>query len=219
MFRPLNRRGIFVLALLSIAVLPAVGCQSVLVTAMYLIKGTDVEPDFKDLKGKKVAVVCRPIVSLQYRNANVGRDLATQITRLLQDKVPKIKTVDQQLVAQWLDENTWEEYIEVGEAMDADMVVGIDLEGFNLYQGQTLFQGKANATIRVFDCRNGGKLVFEKAIPQSVYPPNSGIPATDRTEPAFRREFVRVLSDQIARHFYAHDPHADMALDAMALDH
>ena len=52
------------MALLMIAALPAIGCQSGLFTAMYLFKGTEVDPDFKDLKGKKVAVVCRPMVSL-----------------------------------------------------------------------------------------------------------------------------------------------------------
>ena len=207
------------LAVLAMLAIPAVGCQSVLLTAVYLLKGTDVDPDFKELKGKRVAVVCRPLVSLQYRDANVGRDLATQITKLLQEKVPKIKTIDQRKIAKWLDENNWEEYEEVGKAMKADMVVGIDLEGFSIYSGQTLYQGKANATLRVFDCTKGGKIVFEKTLPQSVYPPNTGVPTSDRPEPGFRQEFVHILADQIARHFYAHDPHADMALDARSLDH
>ena len=66
--------------------------------------------------------------------------------------MPKIKTVNQRKVAKWTDENTWEEYAEVGKAMKADMVVGINLEGFSLFQGQTLYQGKANATVRVYDC-------------------------------------------------------------------
>ncbi|MBN1394972.1 MAG: hypothetical protein JW959_08110 [Pirellulales bacterium] len=218
MARPPIRRSLILLTILAIAALPAAGCQSVMLTAMYLIKGTDVDPEYKGLKGKKVAVVCRPLVSLQYRNANVGRDLAEKITRLLQAKVPKIKTVDQQTVAQWLDENTWDEYVEVGKALDVDAIVGIDLEGFDIFQGQTLYQGKANAAIQVVDCRDGGKVVFEKTLPQSVYPPNIGIPASERTEGGFRAEFVTVLADQIARHFYAHDPHADMALDAKALD-
>ena len=156
------------LAALMIAALPAIGCQSALFTAMYLFKGTDVDPDFKELKGKKVAVVCRPMASLQYSNSNVGRDLAQQITLLLQEQVPKIKTIDQRKIAKWTDENTWEEYPEVGKAMKADMVVAVDLESFSIYQGQTLYQGKANATIRVFDCtkKGKGKEVFHKSIPQ-----------------------------------------------------
>lgn len=217
MDRPSVRYGIVLALTLTLATLPALGCRSALATAMFLIKGTDVDPDFGELKGKKVAVVCRPLVSLQYRNANAARDLAQQVTLLLQQQVPKIKTVDQRKVTKWTDENTWEEYAEVGKAMKADMVVGIDLEGFSIFQGQTLYQGKANATIRVYDCRQGGKMVFEKILPQAVYPPNSGVPTSDRLEAEFRREFVSVLADQIARHFYAHDPHADLAQDASAL--
>jgi hypothetical protein len=164
-----------------------------------------------------VAVVCRPPVSLQYRDSNVGRDLAQHVTFLLQQQVPKIQTVDQRKVAKWTDENTWEEYPEVGRAVAADMVVGIDLESFSIFQGQTLYQGKANATVKVFDCQNGGKLVFEKSIPQSVYPPNAGIATSERTEAMFRREFLLVLANQIARHFYAHDPYADLGQDSAAL--
>lgn len=211
------RRAFLVGAAIVAALAPCWGCRSVLTTAMYLIKGNDIDPDFKELKGKNVAVVCRPLVSLQYRNSNVGRDLAQQITLLLQEKVPKIKTIDQRKIGKWTDENTWEEYVEVGKAMKADMVVGVDLEAFDLYQGQTLYQGKAAGTIRVYDCQHGGKLVYEKALPPSTYPPNVGVPTSERTESQFRREFVLVLADQIARHFYAHDPYADVAQDARAL--
>lgn len=217
MDRPSLRHGIALLLALAVAILPAVGCQSVLVTAMYLIKGMDVDPDFKDLKGRKVAVVCRPLVTLQYRDSNVGRDLAQQVALLLQKEVPKIQVIEQRKVAKWTDENTWEEYSEVGKALKAEMVVGIDLESFSIFQGQTLYQGKANATIRVFDCRKGSKQVFEKTIPQSVYPPNAAIATSDRSEPEFRREFLLVLANQSARHFYAHDEYADMGQDAAAL--
>jgi hypothetical protein len=216
MNRPCLRYGIALALTLATAALPSLGCRSALATAMYLWKGTDVPADFAELKDKKVAVVCRPLVTLQYRNASVARDLAQQVTLLLQKQVPKIQTIDQRKVAKWTDENTWEEYTEVGKAMKADMVVGVDLEGFSLFQGQTLYQGKANATVRVYDCRQGGKVVFEKILPECKYPPNSGVPTSDRLEGEFRRQFVVVLADQIARHFYAHDPNADLAQDAAA---
>jgi hypothetical protein len=217
MDRPSLRHGIALVLALALAVLPAVGCQSILVTAMYLIKGNDVDADFDGLKGKKVAVVCRPVVTLQYRDSNAGRDLAQQISLLLQKEVKKIQVIEQRKVTKWTDENTWEEYSEVGKAMKADMVVGIDLESFSIFQGQTLYQGKANATIRVFDCHKGGKLVFEKAMPPSIYPPNAAIATSERTEPEFRREFMQVLANQIARHFYPHDAYADLGQDAAAL--
>jgi hypothetical protein len=218
MDRPFLRRRTMFLALL-IAALPAIGCQSALFTAVYLFKGMDVDADFGDLKGKKVAVVCRPMVSLQYSNSNVGKDLGQQISVMLQDQVPKIKVIDQKKIAKWTDENTWEEYPEVGKAMKADMVVAVDLESFSLYQGQTLYQGKANATVRVFDCSKTGKgkEVFRKSIPQCVYPPNMQIPASEKTEADFRHEFELELANRIARHFFSHDPYADLGKDAEAM--
>jgi hypothetical protein len=217
MDRPSFWRGVALITISVAALAPVCGCRAALTTAMYLFKGLDVDPEFAQLKGKKVAVVCRPMVSLQYNNSNVGRELAEQITSLLQKRVPKIKTIDQRKIAKWTDENNWEQYTEVGKAVDADMVVGVDLERFGIYQGQTLYQGRANASVRVYDCRKDDKMVFEKDVPQSVYPPNSAVPTSERTEPAFRREFVAVLADQIARYFYAHDPYADVAQDASVL--
>ncbi len=211
------RHAIALATVLAIAILPGAGCRSLLTTAMWIFKGTDVDPEFSELKGKKVAVVCRPLVSLQYRNSNVGRDIAQVMTLLLQEKVPKIKTIDQRKIGKWTDENTWEEFSEVGKAMKADMVVGVDLNAFDLYQGQTLYQGRASASVRVYDCQNGNKLVFEKELPPTVFPPNVGIPTSEKSESQFRREFVAILADQIARHFYKHDAYADVAQDARAL--
>jgi hypothetical protein len=218
MDRPSLRYAVIGAVLLAaVAIATSSGCRSAIATALYLIKGNEVEPDYSGLKGKKVAVVCRPPVGLQYANSNAGRDLAQQITKLLKERVPKIKVVDSQKVANWCDENTWEEYSEVGKALKADVVVGVELEKFSIYQAQTLYQGKANAMVRVYDCKDGGKVVFEKILPQTVYPPNTFIQTSDIQETEFRREFIGVLADQIARHFYPHDPYADLGQDNSAL--
>jgi len=215
--RPLRTRRAL-LALLGSTLIGAsmAGCTNVLFTAAYLLKGNDVPAECKALRDKRVAVVCRPVVELQYRNARTDQDLAELVAVLLK-KVPKIKVVDQRKVAKWLDENTWEEYVEVGKAVGAEMVVGIDLERFELMKGQTLFQGRANATLKVYDCKSG-ELVFEKRLPQSVYPPNREVSTLSKPEAEFRREFLRVLADQLARHFYDHDPYADYALDAKTIE-
>jgi len=69
----------------------------------------------------------------------------------------------------------------------------------------------------VYDCKDGNKKVFERTMPPTVYPPNTGIPTSERQEGEFRNEFVHVLAEQVARHFYAYDRNADVAQDAMAL--
>lgn len=192
------------------------GCTTV-ATMMYLVKGNNIKPEFDGLKDRKVAVVCRPLVSLQYRNSRAARDVAAEVARLLRQHVRKIEVIDPGKVEQWTDENIWSEFSEVGEALGAEMVVGIDLESFSLFQGQTLYQGKADVRLTVVDCTQGNKVVFEKVVPQCVYPPNAAVPTSDRTESEFRQEFTRVLADYIGRHFYPHDAYADYAQDAVAL--
>lgn len=195
---------------------PLAGCASTLATAMYVIKGTNVDAEYAGLEEKRVAVVCRQLASLQYRNSNVPRDLATQIGNRLSSNVKKITVIDQEQVAQWTDENQWEEFTEIGKALDVDMVVGIELVDFRLHQGQTLYQGRANVEIKVYDLKDNGKLVFAKTPKPSVYPPNAAVPTSEKQEAQFRREYVSVLADEVARHFYDHDSRVNFAIDSTA---
>jgi hypothetical protein len=198
------------------ALVLASGC-SVLATAMYIIEGTNTRADFNELKGKRVAVICRPVVALHYRDSSASNDLAKQVSVLLQKNVPKIELVDESEVLEWADENSWDEYPEIGKALDAEMVVGLELEEFNLYQGQTLYQGKANVKIQVYDLSKGTQPVFERHLPQAVYPPNAAIPAGDKPEAHFRRQFIEHLAQLIGRYFYDHDASVDFASDSTAL--
>jgi hypothetical protein len=197
--------------------IPSVGCQSALVTAYYLINGTDEQADFSGLKEKKIVVVCKSTGSLHYSNTNVPKDLSLQVSKAIQANVKKVKMVDQQKLSDWTDKHEWENYTDVGKAMKADMVVGIDLEGFNLFQGQTVYQGTANVVVHVYDCKAGGKEVFSRTIPPVVYPPNAGIPTSERQEGEFRRQFIGILAERVARHFYPHDQFGDIAQDVDAL--
>jgi hypothetical protein len=197
------------------ACLPSTGCQSAMLTAYYLIHGMDDDADFAGLKDKKVVVVSRPLGTLHYSNSNVTREISQQVSELLKTNIKKITVVDQRKVAKWVDENRWDEFVEVGKAMKADLVIGVDLEGFGLFEGQTLYRGRANVAVHVFDCKTG-KEVFTRVMPPSIYPPNTGVPTQDKQEGEFRREFEQILAERIAQHFYAHDPHADVALDVAA---
>jgi len=213
----LRYRWLLAALALSAAVAPATGCKSVLTTVMYLVKGTNIPAEFKELRGKRVAVVCQPLVALQYRNSTAAKDLGRQIASLLKQKVPKIEVIDQRKVDEWIDVHDWDDCREIGDALEADMVVSVEMEGFSIYQGQTLYRGKANVTLKVVDCANGGEVVFERFPPQVVYPPNRDVPVQERQESQFRREFIGILADQIARYFYAHDAYQDFALDAASL--
>ncbi len=46
------------------------GCN-LIATTMYIIDGQNTKAEFTGLKGKRVAVVCRPITSLHFRDSSV----------------------------------------------------------------------------------------------------------------------------------------------------
>jgi hypothetical protein len=190
--------------LAALAVLPAVAGCSTLLTVAYLVRPNDMPAEFAGLKGKKVAVVCRPVVELEFSDAGSGRELASLVDGYLVQNVRRVKVVGQQEVARWIDENSWVDYQTVGTSLDADHIIGIDLEEFRLHEGSTLFRGRACVTVKVFDIRKGEK-VFEKRIDDYAYPASSGIPTSDSSEIQFRAVFLNMLARQIARSFHAYE--------------
>lgn len=196
------------------------GCTAALTTLVYLVQGNNAPAEYGGLKNKKVAVVCRPQVELKYSSANAATELAAEVGRMLTiNKDAKVRVIDARKVAEWTDENTWDNFTEIGEALEADMVLGIELEHFELLQSQTVYQGKANFTVKIYDMQQGGKLVYEKRMPQTLYPPNIGISTSDKSsEDAFRREFITAAADEIGRYFYPHDRATDFARDNIAID-
>jgi hypothetical protein len=201
--------------LVALALVVASGCSIVPFVA-YLVKGISTPADFTGLKGKRVAVICRPVASLQYQSSSVATELAQRVGDLLAEHVPNITVIEQGEVEKWEDENNWEEYIEIGKALQADMVVGIDLDQFSLLQGQTLYQGKASIDLAVYDMKHGKRPVYQKMLPQQLYPPNAPVPAAEKSLVEFRQQFLMVLADQVGRHFYEHDSTADFAIDGVA---
>ncbi len=133
------------------------GCQALL-TAAYLIAPEDTPAEFTGLRGKHVAVVCKPIVELEFSDVGSARELATIVGGLLKQNVRKSRVIDEQEVARWIDENAWVDFPTLGKALDADLVVAIDLEAFHMHEGSTLYRGKATARVRVFDIQKEGRL-------------------------------------------------------------
>jgi len=187
------------------------GC-STLLTVAYLVRPADVPAEFAGLKGKHVAVVCRPIVELEFSDASSARELATLVDAQLKQNVRKVNVIGQQEVARWLDENSWVDYPTLGKALDADFVVGIDLEEFRLHEGSTLYRGRATAAVRVFDVKKGD-VAFEKRIDDIQFPTNGAIPVTDRSEAQFRAMFLDMVAKRVSRCFHAYESREVFAED------
>lgn len=211
----------FVRCLSLIAVLSMLGvmagCTTAIFTGAYLLGYGDTQAEFKELKEKRVVVICRPLVELRYSDMNASRVIARDVGKLLRKNVKKIEIVDPQKVDEWLDSHVTEDYAEIGRALKADMVVAVDLLDFGIYLDQTLYQGKTNYDLKVIDCKTGN-VAFRKPSNQSLWPPNTGVPTSDKPEQQFRQQYIGVLADEIARHFYAFDHRNYFSVDADAFN-
>ena len=186
------------------------GC-SMITTVAYLVRPeNDAPAEFKGLRGKHVAVVCKPIVELEFSDAGSARELAGMVGMQLSRNVRKARVIDQREVARWIDENAWVDYPTLGKSLDADIVVGIDLEQFRMHEGSTLYRGRATANVRVYDVAEK-KILFQKRIDDFTFPGDSAVPSSDRTESQFRAMFLHVLAGKIARSFHAYDSRATFA--------
>ena len=207
-------RPIRLAALATAILLPAACGCSTLLTAAYLLQPADVPAEFSGLKGKHVAVVCRPIVELEFSDAGSARELASLVGAQVESKVRRARLISQQEVARWIDENSWVDYPTLGKSLDADIVMGIDLEEFRLHEGSTLYRGRATAHVRVYDVATK-KVLFDKRIDDFAFPANSAIPASDRTEADFRGMFLQMLSQKISRCFHAYESRDVFADDSL----
>ncbi len=88
----------------------------------------------------------------------------------------KITVVDPRRVAEWTDEHDWDDFAEVGQALKADLVVGVDIEEFRALPEPDALSGKGTRRRHtVYDAADEGKVVYQKTIPPVVYPPNRGV--------------------------------------------
>lgn len=199
------------------ALVSSSGCGSVLATGMYVIQGGNMVPaEFDGLKDQRVVVVCRPPSSNEYRHAGASRAVAQRVSELLVDNVKNVDVVSPREVDDWLDQSDWGDYKELGRAVHADKVVYIELNDFDLYKGSTLYQGHADVSVTIYDMNNNGKMAWDRHLGEIMYPTNSGIPAQDKPQQQFEREFVNIVATRIGEHFYKHDANSAFAIDALA---
>lgn len=218
MDRSLSRSRCGLAALLALLVLASTGCvHSILATGIYLWQGGNVVPAKCDaLKEKRVVVVCRPPASHQFRHAGASRAIGKRVSLKLRNNVKGIDVVSPSEVDNWVDEQDWDNFKDLGRAVKANRIVYIELDNFELYKGTTLYQGDAEVHVKVFDMDERGRLMWEQNLGQILFPRNSGIPSADKPVQQFQDQFVEIVSDQIARYFYKHNPNASFALDAVA---
>ncbi len=215
--RPLDLHAVAYALFAASTLVTAGGCGAMLATGMYVIQGGNMVPaEFDELQDQRVVVVCRPPSSNEYRHAGASRAVSQRVSELLVDNVKNIDVVSPRDVDDWLDKSDWGDFKELAKAVHADKVVYIELNDFELFKGTTLYQGHADVSATIYDMKNNSKLLWDRHLGEILYPTNSGIPAQDKPEKQFEREFVNIIATRVAEHFYKHDANSEFAIDALA---
>ena len=218
-FRSVN---IIALALLFMTLLGVSGCANALFTAAYLIKGNEVDPEFKkeikDIpKHSKMAVICRSPYQNLFGMDDPSKMLSVALTKALADKLDekkKFEWIPIDKVDALSDEAEYanESFEKLGAKVGADYVFGVDIDSFNIHHSPQYLQGKAHVNVRLVEVASG-KIICSKSLPQYVYPPNTPVAVGDMLEERFQTLYTVKLADEIGCCFYPYDPHEKVALD------
>ena len=203
---------------MALVLVTSTGCLHTLVaTGIYLWQGGNVVPAQCDaLEEQRVVVICRPPASNEYRHAGAAREIGKRVSAKLEMNVEDIDVVSPREVDNWIDQQDWDNFKDLGRAVKATRVVYIELDNFDLFKGKTLYQGDAIVNVTVYDMTDKGRRIWDRQLGQILFPKNSGIPAQDKPIGQFQRQFVDIVAQQIAVHFYKHNPDVEFALDATA---
>ncbi len=221
--RPMNEircRGLTLLALLTI-LLGTVGCAGALMTPLYLLKGNEVDPEFKKEvkalpKESTIVVICRSPYQNLFGSDNPSRTMSLMLTKLMSEKLEKkkFKWVSIDRVEALFDESAYanESYEKMGAKVDADYVIGVDIDSFSTRHSPQYYQGKARVHVRLVEVATG-KLIMTKALPQYTYPPNAPWSVNDVSQEDFQNIFLMKLANEVGCLFYPYEKAEKYALD------
>ena len=217
--RQFNHRYRFLLAIMLIAcVLTMPGCIGALSQLIYTIRGHRIDAEFDGLNGKRIAVVCVSDASAY------GPDTLTYtISQAVGIRLVNGLKKDSQVIApskieEWIDNNGWNEteYVELGKGVDADMVLAIEVAAYSLTEGSTLFKGRSDVTLTVYDIKKDGQVPYS-ATPMHFAFPRNGRPSIQTSEREFEAFYLSQLTTMIANKFVPHDKLETFANDATML--
>ena len=187
------------LVLAGLLCIASTGCVGALANFIHAGWGNLVPARYDRMAGRKVAVVCLSS-STSFGNSSAALDIAERIEKKLLERVPEIRLIDQQAIEEWMDTHDWNEidYRELGQGIETELLVAVDLDSFSLYEGQTLFKGRANVAMTVYDIAKD-QIDYEVETTEVTFPMNGGQHTADTSEREFRRRFLEVISSAVAK--------------------
>ncbi len=191
------------------------GCVSLISNLQHAIHGPPkVPPSFNKFPSKRVAVVCTSQADL-YGTGGVARSIARSVENILAQQVEEIDIVGQDGLEDWMDHNDWNQlnYTQIGRGLKADYVLAIELNApITLKEGPTLFKGRADVTVSVYDVAKNGEVVMRKHSPELAWPENGRY---GLSETAFERLFLAKVAEHISKNFHPYEANSDIGMDSV----
>lgn len=218
-----TRRAAASLVLVFAGMLSLPGCDPR--TLMYFLQPYEptVPAPGPSLKGKKVVVVSHAVSGAQGEYQAIDRELVSEFVSNLRSKVSKIEVVNPDKVWNWVEAHPqWTDQEEIAKAFEADMVIFIEIEGFQVQNPSDLnvLQGTAKCHVLATEIahpkNSKGKVLTDqpkearKVWDETVdteFPIRGPIPADSGvSRAAFKNKFLKVVAAEVSWQFVEHAP-------------
>jgi hypothetical protein len=170
------------------------------------------------LKGKKVVVLTHAASSASGDSRSVDHDITREFVAILREKIKRIEVVEPSRVRDWLDAHpSWSEPAEVAKAMDADVVIFLEIEAFQISDPSSpgLFKGLSKIHIQLTEMQypknSKGKpmtdkprepeIIYDEAC-DSEFPKRGPIPQdAGISRSGFKNKFIKLVASEVSWHF------------------
>ena len=214
-----NRRTLLAAAfVIAPALASGTGCVSLTANLMRMVYGNDIPPEYVGLKDQKIVIVCSD------EKGYCQSDTTSQVSRGLQaivtNKLRKATVVPQSRIDNWLasDAEGADVAPQIGRALEADVVILVDMRGMTLHDGATMYRGKSDITVELFDVEKG-EVAFRKNLHGFTYPQNAAIGRTEMEEEKFQRIYLNEVAIRVSQLFVPSPMGSDIATDARLLNY
>lgn len=204
-----------VACLASALVVTQAGCLGMVSNLMNATGANMVQPEFDGLEGKRLAIVTVTEMG-QYSNDPSAKYLSAKVGEILRSEIDEMRVVREDKIFEWIDQNGFDstDFYAIGEGVKADYVLGIEIVNMRLREGQTLYRGQSDVSFKLIDVATG-EVEVSRDLEDFTFPTTAGQYTSETTETKFRRLYLKMMGEQIARSFHPYDPSVTVALDGL----
>ncbi len=219
-----TRRAAASLMIAGIGLIALAGCDPrTLIYFLQPFEPTIPPPCRAVFKGKKVVIMAHALSGTQTDYQALDREITREVARSIRDKVKKVEVVDLDKVWGWMEGHpNWTDPSEAAKAFEADFVIFLEIESFQVANPSSpgLLEGNAKTHVQCFELahpkNSKGKpitdqpkeshSVFDNYV-DSVFPIRGPLPeGSGQSRAAFRTKFLQVVATEISWQFVEHSP-------------